>query len=62
MSVCLEEISDGEMRKSQETYILYDTLDVTRLKKGRAAECRNIWLEGSRDRVSRWKLLETERR
>ena len=46
--VCVsQEISDGEMRKSQETYILYDTLDVTRLKKGRAAECRNIWLEGA---------------
>ena len=46
--VCVsQEISDGEMRRSQETCILYDTLDVTRLKKGRAAECRNIWLEGA---------------
>ena len=33
------------MRKSQETYILYDAIDVTRLKKGGAAECRNIWLQ-----------------
>ena len=42
-----QEISDGETRRSQEIRILYDTLDVTRLEKGRAAECRNIWLEGT---------------
>ena len=47
VSVYCREISNGEMRKSQETYILYDAIDVTRLKKGAAAECKNTWLEGT---------------